>query len=158
MLDDDAEETESCSYNGLNVTRYANIAAVREYETVKQSEGYVSPQDYDRLEKIKAMSEILDDILFWCWNVKHADGTFGKRGINSAKNHFVVLTALVKPDFLGGMTYEELGKRTSVTKQNLSVIAKNFEKEFGVKFRRSHREDSKHSEAAKKTWEKKRAK
>ena len=143
-------EGSSSNYNGFNLKGRMDEIAMRDY---RSSEGYVSPEDYERLDKIKAMSETLEEIMFWCWNVRGANGKYKLRKFNSAQNHFVAFTALVRPDFFDGMSYEEIGKKIKISKQRLSIMAKSFQKEFGVKFRRSHNETDKHSAAAKASWQ-----
>ena len=155
MSDDDDSEMEFSDIGGLHISGMLDAQGVREAHealSVKYSEGYVSPEDYARLEKLKGLSELFEEVLFWCWNYRGADGQFKLRRFPAAQNRFVALTALVKPDFFDGMSYDEIGNRIGVTKQNLSNMARDFQKEFGLKFRRSHRETELHSAAAKKTW------
>ena len=145
------------SFHGFRMSRHMNNLAMQEFNdsiAAKSIEGYVPPEDYERLDKIKAMSEMFDDVLFWCWNIKGEGGTFKLRNFESAKNHFIVMTALIKPEVFEGMSYEQIGKKISVTKQRISKIAESFEKEFGIKFRRSHKEKNNHASAARKSWNK----
>ena len=99
------------------------------------------------------MAEVFDEILFWCWNVK-VGGVYRIRKFKAAQNRFVAMTALVKPDVFNGKSYEEIAKKIGATKSHLSAMAKDFQKEFGLKFQRSYRDDGKFSAAAKKSWSK----
>ena len=99
--------------------------------------------------KINLMSDSLRDVLDWCWRTK-----FGPRKLKGAQHCFVALTALVRPELVGDMSYEQIGRRLGVGKSNISRIARSFQKEFGVKFSRSHRADNLHAAAARESWQK----
>jgi len=119
--------------------------------------GDVSPEDWERLEKLKGLAELMDSVFFWCWTEKTASG-FTPRHPKAAQNRFVAMTALVRPDMIGDKSYEQIGEQIGVGKAWLSAMAKDFQKNFGLKFQRSHKDGGNHSAAAKKVWQKKKAK
>ncbi len=140
------------SHNGFNFSRHMDRMAVEKFQS---SEGYVSPEDYRRLDKICEMSEVMDAVLLWCWKPIWDRGKFRARGFGSACTRFVAMTTMLKPDLFEGLSYEQIGNKMSVTKQQISQAAKGFESEFGVKFRRSKvSKTNKNSESAKIAWRK----
>jgi hypothetical protein len=120
-------------------------------------EGGATSEDWERLERIKGLAELFDEVLFWCWNVR-IDGGYKIRKYRAAQNRFVAITALVKPDVFNGDSYELIAGRLGITKQLLSNYAKEFQEEFGLKFQRSHRAYTLHSSAAKKSWKERKSK
>jgi len=124
--------------------------AVEAFST--NGEGFVSAEDWDRLDKIKQMAEVLDEILFWCWNVKVGE-KYRLRKFKSAQNCFVAMTALVKPELLEGKTYEEIGSCIGIGKARMSAMARDFQVQFGLTFNRGIRDGAAHSAAAKKSWQ-----
>jgi hypothetical protein len=89
-------------------------------------------------DDIHGMSEAFDKILFWCWS-----GNGGKRRKSKASfARFVALTAAMRPDIFGNMSYKQIGKELRVTKAWMSRLALEFQDEFGVHFRRSRVEGS----------------
>ena len=119
--------------------------------------GDVSPEDWEKLERLKGLAELMDSVFFWCWTEKTANG-FTPRHPKAAQNRFVAMTALVRPDLIEGKSYEEIGEQIGVGKAWLSALAKDFQKNFGLKFQRSHKDGGNHAAAAKKVWQKKNAK
>ncbi len=159
----DEDPDDSNLLNGFRINGYLSKASLRSANNSfstdhphHKSEGFVNDDDYERLEKIRGLTAIFDEVLFWCWNVKCADGSFKVRTIRSAQNNFLIMTALVKPEILDGMSYEEIGMKAGITRQNISRVANDFQNEFGLTFRRSRPTNGSHAIAAKKAWEKRR--
>jgi len=87
------------------------------------------------VDHVHAAIELFNSILFWVWQ---KDGE-SIRQPRIAFIRFVVACALIKPELLGDYSYHELGNRIGCTKANLSLLAKDFENEFHMRFSRSHR-------------------
>lgn len=119
--------------------------------------GDVAQEDWDRLERLKGLSELMDEVFFWCWTEKTDEG-FKPRHAKTAQKRFVAMTALVKPDLIGDMTYAQIGEHVGISKQWMSAMAKDFQSNFGLKFSRSHKNDGKNSAAQSKSWQKRKSK
>lgn len=84
-------------------------------------------------EEVRTLAEAFDKILFWCWS-----GNNGKRRSSRASYaRFVAMTAAMRPDIFGDMSYKQIGKEIRVTKAWMSRLALEFQDLFGVHFRRS---------------------
>jgi len=84
-------------------------------------------------DKAEVGAELLSGVLIWIWR-----SDLKLKNPRSAFRRFVVISALMRPGLLGSKSYSEIGKQLGCTKQALSAIAKEFERDFGLRFRRSH--------------------
>jgi len=84
----------------------------------------------------------LGALLRWCWAKHGEDGTQNERlrvTLKTSFRRFIVLSILLHPDLLDGMTFEEVAKRIGCTKSSLSKTGIQFSKHFGMHFRRQRR-------------------
>ena len=84
------------------------------------------------LEKNETAGDALHDLFLWCWSTPSFKFSFVR---------FVAISAVMRPDLLDDLSYEQLAKKLNCTKALISYNAKQFQKEFGVHFRRSRRLD-----------------
>lgn len=152
--------------SGLHIqNRYGQSARLESSEmhdfhrktSTPPGEDHVSDEDWRRLEKIKGLSELFDDVLFWCWHVKVGDA-YKVRQFRAAQNRFVVITALVKPEIFNHDSYDKIAEKLGTTKALLSFYAKEFQAEVGLKFQRSKKDDNGYSESSKKAWQERKKK
>jgi len=121
------------------------------------NEGFVSDEDWVRIERIKGLAELFDNVLFWCWHVK-VGGVYKLRKYRAAQNRFVAMTALIKPEIFNHDSYESIAGKIGTTKALLSLYAKEFQTDVaGLKFQRSKKDGDSHSVSAKKTWQERKA-
>ena len=117
-------------FTGLKIDKKAAPEAINRALSVEFK--YPNDDAYEE-DKIKVMAEAFNSVFGWIWLVNG-----NSRQPKAAFSHFVVFTALVRPDLIGKESYEKIADKMDLTKANLSLIAKDFEREFGMKFGRSH--------------------
>ena len=153
--------TEGNGIHGLRIVNYSGHPAsvspdamgdIRSRLSVTDG-GDVDPEDWDRLEKLKGLTELLNSVFFWCWTKDTPRGII-YRHPKAAQKRFLAMTALVRPDLIKEKSYDKIGSVVGITKQMMSLMAKDFQNSFGLKFQRSHKNGGNNSASAKKTWEK----
>lgn len=156
--------TESNGIHGLRIVNYSGHPAsvspdamgdIRSRLSVTDG-GDVAPEDWERLDKIKGLAELLDSVFFWCWTKETNRGII-YRHPKAAQKRFVAMTALVRPDLIRDKSYEEIGEVVGIGKAWMSAMSKDFQNSFGLKFQRSHKNGGNNSASAKKTWQKRKA-
>ncbi|HZL13168.1 MAG TPA: hypothetical protein VFC85_03405 [Verrucomicrobiae bacterium] len=71
-------------------------------------------------------------ILGWIW----------QSGFESAQCKFAAMTAGLRPDLLDDASYEEIGSKLGCVKATIAKAARNFQKQFNIKFSRSRQDDA----------------
>ena len=89
--------------------------------------------ELERSDSAALASQSLLTMLQWVWGTKPA-----KLESRAAFLKFVAMSAVVRPDILQNKSYEEIADLCGCSKANIALHAKNFQREFGVVFRRSH--------------------
>ena len=69
-------------------------------------------------------------ILGWIW----------QSGFESAQRKFAAMSAGLRPDLLNDATYEEIGSKLGCVKATIAKAARNFQKQFNMKFSRSQQD------------------
>ena len=79
-------------------------------------------------------AELLTAILEFVWTEERT----GPRPPGAAFRRFAAASALLRPELLDNKSYAELGAEIGCTKANLSLLAGQFQRRVGLKFRRSN--------------------
>jgi hypothetical protein len=104
-----------------------------DYDAIDRGNPLVAVLEDAPEDKVKTLAVAFDRILRWCWKTQ----TDRCRQNRAAFFRFAALTAAMRPDLMGNVSYAKLGKECGVTKSLLSKLAVEFQDEFGVHFRRS---------------------
>jgi hypothetical protein len=89
-------------------------------------------------DQIKDLASAMSRIIQWCW----VNGYGNVRSDKLSFAHWLAFTAALRPDILGDASYQKLGKHLGVTRAWISKLAIQFQKDFGIHFRRSRRAGS----------------
>jgi len=71
-------------------------------------------------------------ILGWVW----------QSGFESAQRKFAAMTAGLRPDLIDNASYEEIGRKLGCVKATIAKAARNFQKQFNLKFSRSRQDEA----------------
>lgn len=75
----------------------------------------------------------LERLMRWLWQSSDMKGSFIR---------FVAMSAAMRPELLDNQSYNDIAKKLNVTRATISSFAVQFQKKFGVHFRRSKRAGS----------------
>ena len=79
-------------------------------------------------------ADVLREVLAWAWLKSN-----GKpHNFRVAFNKFVALSSVIRPEFVGELSYRQIGERLGTTKAAVSKNALKFTQRFGVQFPRQH--------------------
>ena len=89
-------------------------------------------------DQIPVLADALARILHWCWHNKSER----LLAIPQAMHRFTAMCAVIRPDLLNDMSYQQIAAKLGVTKACLSKNAIQFQDNFQLHFRRSRRHET----------------